>query len=159
MFAWELMPIPHILGIPASNLKCIKWGLPSPFYELLSGLSRSRRWIHLNSRTSIRPAARSGLKWHNPSSKMPSCQFTEVLALKWKQLVKKWKETSGGDVHILSLFLLLPPHKLCRALPYHYFSLSPQQKTPTIPIPVGKKGLYVDNRSTSVYTQKKENIS
>lgn len=49
--------------------------------------------------------------------------------------------------------------KLCRAFSDHYPSLIPQGKTPTIRIPVGKKGLYTDGRRASIHTQNKANTS
>lgn len=55
------------------------------------------------------------------------------------------------------MFLLFPPLKLCRVFSYHYSSLTPEQTIETIRIPVGRKGLYTDDRRASMHTQKNAN--
>lgn len=50
------------------------------------------------------------------------------------------------------------PTNYAECFPTTALQLTPEQKIETIHIPAGRKGLYIDDRSASMHTQKKANI-
>lgn len=91
--------------------------------SILSHWSETTQSIIQNALVSSRRSSGSKLERFSPKN--------------WKK--KNCSEISGGGVHELRGWNKLPI-KLCRAFSDHYPSLIPQGKTPTIWIPVGKKG-------------------
>lgn len=71
----------------------------------------------------------------------------------------KHNEISGGGVRTLGLFLLLPPHKLCRAFSYQYSSLTLHRKHQPSEFLWGKNQDYILMTEAHLYTHRKRQTS